>query len=100
MSIHIYGKDGCKLCKSAKKKVHHFLERWGVEEDVEVRFLDMENDHHAAAEGDFFDVFEIPTVMVMGDESSVVERWDGEAPPSGELKEAIDQATQQNNAAA
>ncbi len=100
MTIHIYGKDGCKLCKSAKKKVHHFLERWGVEEDVDVTFLDMANDYHAAAEGDFFDVFEIPTVMVMSDESSIVARWDGEAPPSDELESAIDQITQRDTAAA
>ncbi|MFP4176081.1 MAG: hypothetical protein ACOCTQ_02120 [Planctomycetota bacterium] len=89
MTVHIYGKQGCELCKSAKKKVNHFLQRWGVDEEVEVAFMDMATDHHAAAEGDYFDVFEIPTVMVMRDESSVHARWDGGAPPSDELQAAL-----------
>lgn len=89
MTIHVYGKQGCKLCKSAKKKVNHFLDRWGVEEQVDVDFLDMENDYHAAAEGDFFDVFDIPTILVMEDDTHVLARWDGKAPPTGELKEIV-----------
>ena len=92
MDIHVYGKDGCKLCKSAKKKVNHFLDRWGLGDQIEVTFLDMKKDYHAAAEGDFFDVFDIPTVLVMEDESSVRARWDGQAPPSSELKEVIQAA--------
>jgi glutaredoxin len=89
MIIHVYGKDGCRLCHSAEKKLNHFLDRWGVDEEVEIAFLDMENDYHAAAEGDFFDVFDIPTVMVMKDESNVLARWDGHPPHSDELKEIV-----------
>ena len=86
MTIHVYGKQGCKLCKSAQKKIFHFLDKWGVEEHVEVRFMDVEGDEDAAAEGDFFDVFDVPTVLVMKDEWQVLGRWNGGAPPSEELK--------------
>lgn len=100
MTIHVYGKQNCDLCDSAKKKIKHFLDRWGVEDEVEVAFMDMEGDFHAAAEGDFFDVFEIPTVMVMQDEWKVKARWDGEAPPSGELKKALGELQGSDSAAA
>jgi len=89
MTIHVYGKTGCKLCKSAKKKVEVLLERWGVADQHEVVLLDMEGDPGAAAEGDFFDVFDIPTVMVMKDEWEVLGRWDGQAPPSEELEALV-----------
>ena len=94
MNNHVYGKKGCKLCKSAKKKVEVLLDRWGVSERHEVELMDMET-VHGAAEGDFFDVFEIPTVMVMRDRSSVAARWDGSPPPSEELQELLNRAHQE-----
>ena len=88
MTIRVYGKQGCKLCKSAQKKLSHFLNKWGVGGEVDVTFLDMETEF-GAAEGDFFDVFDVPTVMLMKDEWEVVARWDGGAPPSAELEDLL-----------
>ena len=91
MIIEVYGKQGCGLCKSAKKKLSVMLDRWSVDdEQIEMRFMDMEEDEIAAAEADLFDVFEIPTVLVKRNRDDVVARWDGQAPPSNELKDILD----------
>lgn len=90
MIIEVYGKQGCDLCKSAKKKLSVLMDRWSVDRDrVEMRFMDMEEDEIAAAEADLFDVFEIPTVLVKRNRDDVVARWDGQAPPGNELKELL-----------
>jgi thiol-disulfide isomerase/thioredoxin len=88
MIIEIYGKQDCKLCESAKRKIAHFLQKWNVNENVQVVFRDMETEE-GAAEGDFFDVFEIPSVLLKEDRDSVVARWDGQAPPSEELQRRL-----------
>ncbi len=88
MIIEIYGKQECKLCESAKKKVTHFLSKWEMKEQVDLVFQDMETEH-GAAEGDFFDVFEIPSVLLKEDADRVVARWDGQAPPSSELRRRL-----------
>ena len=88
MIIEIYGKQDCKLCESAKKKVAHFLNKWELNGSVRVVFQDMETPR-GAAEGDFFDVFEVPSVLLKPDDDSVTARWDGRAPPSNELQERL-----------
>lgn len=90
MIIEVYGKQGCELCKSAKKKLSVMLDRWSLDDDeIEMKFMDMEEDEEAAAEADLFDIFEIPTVLVKSDRDAVVARWDGQAPPSNELKDVL-----------
>ena len=88
MIIEIYGKRDCELCESAKKKVAHLLERWQLAQSVEVIFRDMETEQ-GAAEGDFYDVFEIPSVLLKKDGEQIVGRWDGMAPPSDELRQRL-----------
>ncbi|MFO8006295.1 MAG: hypothetical protein R6V05_01010 [Candidatus Brocadiia bacterium] len=87
MIVEIYGKQDCALCASAKRKVSHLLTKWGMADKVELVFHDMETEH-GAAEGDFYDVFEIPSVLVKPkeDPDRVIGRWEGKAPPSGELR--------------
>lgn len=88
MIIEIYGKQDCGVCDSAKRKINHFLKKWEMEGAVEVVFQDMETEH-GAAEGDYFDVFEIPSVLLKEDQDRVVDRWDGGAPPSKELQQRL-----------
>ncbi len=88
MIIEIYGKQDCSLCESAKKKVGLLLRRWQMEEAVEVVFQDVETEN-GAAEGDFFDVFEIPTVLLKEDVDEVLARWDGQAPARDELQQRL-----------
>lgn len=85
MIVEIYGKQECEICKSAARKIAHFLKQWAVEDEVTVTFMDVETER-GAAESDFFDVFEIPSVLLKSDADDVVARWDGQAPPSGELR--------------
>lgn len=84
MIIEIYGKQDCKLCESAKQKVQRFLRKWQLSDSVGVVFRDVGTED-GAAEGDFFDVFEVPSILLKGDRDSVIARWDGQAPPSDEL---------------
>jgi len=90
MLIEIYGKEGCDLCHSAWKKVNTLLEKWSMDEEVEVKFMDTDT-VDGAAEADFFDVFEIPGVLVKEDKDEVIARWEGEAPSSDELQESLQQ---------
>ncbi len=91
MEIHVYGKEGCGMCKSAKKKVEVLLKRWDKTERHPVKLVDMKTPE-GAAEGDYFDVFDehIPAVFVMEDGWTVAKRWDAQAPPSGELHAALE----------
>ncbi len=90
MVIEIYGKRNCSRCEGAKRKVTHFLDKWGVAHMVEVVFRDMDT-VDGAAEGDFYDVFEIPSVLLRPRNGShtVLARWDGAAPPARELHERL-----------
>jgi hypothetical protein len=88
MIIEIYGKQNCELCASAKKKLGHFLERWKMAEAVQIVFQDMETED-GAAEGDFFDVFDVPSVLLKVDRDVVICRWNGQAPPSEELRQRL-----------
>jgi len=86
--IEIYGKQDCALCESAKKKIAHFLKQWNQAGEVQVVFHDMET-IEGAAEGDFFDVFDIPSVLLKDKDNEVLARWDGQAPPSEELQKRL-----------
>jgi hypothetical protein len=88
MIIEIYGKQDCPLCESAKKKIGHFLKQWDQVEKVQIVFHDMET-IEGAAEGDFFDVFDIPSVLLKDKDNAVLARWDGQAPPSDELQQRL-----------
>jgi len=85
MIIEVYGKQDCPLCQSAKKKLTHLLKKWRLDDRVPVVFQDMET-VDGATEGDFFDVFDIPSVLLKRDRNSVVARWDGKPPLSEELR--------------
>jgi hypothetical protein len=87
MYIEVYGKLNCKLCKSAQKKLAHFLNKWQVAEQVDIRFQDMET-IDGAAEGAFYDVLEIPATLVK-DGDAVLWRWDHMQPDSRELFEVL-----------
>jgi hypothetical protein len=88
MNIEIYGKQDCGLCHSAQKKIGHMLSKWAMTDRVPVVFRDM-GTVEGAAEGDFHDVFEIPSVLLK-DGETVVARWDGKPPPSDQLRARLD----------
>lgn len=98
MRFEVYGKQGCNLCKSAHKKLTLFIEKNNIHSQVEIIFIDVDTEE-GAAEGDFFDVFEVPTILlVRGDE--LVKRWERKPPPTEELERLLCQDEGQAAAAA
>lgn len=83
MQVVVYGKKECDLCESAQRKLRHLLDQWGMLDRIPIVFMDM-GSVDGAAEGDFFDVFEIPTVTIVQGKTMLA-RWDGQAPHSEEL---------------
>ena len=75
MRVEIFGKQGCDLCKSAIRKLTHLVEQWNIAAEVPINFVDVETED-GAARGDFYDVFDIPTVLLLKDEQQVLARWD------------------------
>ena len=74
MRLELYGKEECGLCKSAHKKLALFLQNHDVAGSVQLNFVDMMTEH-GAAEGDFFDVFDVPTILLLKDDGQVLGRW-------------------------
>jgi len=85
MLIGVFGKDGCELCQQTKRKVTHFLSKWGVSDSVEFSFFDMDT-VEGMAEGMFYDVDQIPATIILDDVGTVLWRCDGERPASGDLR--------------
>lgn len=90
MVVSIFGKADCAKCTTAKNKVNHFLDRWGLEKKVEVEFHDM-GTIEGMAEGSFHDVLDVPTTIVQRDGQQVA-RWDGDPPKSEELRSHLEVA--------
>ena len=85
--ILIFGKQDCGECKKAKHRVGHYVNKWGLDGEVPVVFIDMES-VEGLTEGSMRDVWDIPTTIVeQGD--NTVGRWDGEPPKSESLRELL-----------
>ena len=82
--INIFGKDNCARCSATKKKINHFLNRWGIIESAKVNFIDMES-VDGLAEGTFNNVAAIPTT-ILTTEGRTLGRWDQKIPRSDELR--------------
>ena len=99
MKFEVYGRNECKLCKSAEKKLRVFLDKHGMGEGVEMCFIDMDTEE-GAAEGDFFDVFHIPTVLLVRKaDSAILGRWDGKPPLTEDLEKLLCNDSAQSAAA-
>ena len=87
MKVFIFGKTGCARCDSTKRKVTHLLDRWGVKEQVNMNFVNLDT-VEGLAEGSFYDVTQIPVTIVTRQEQEVA-RWDGVVPASDELRMSL-----------
>ena len=85
--IDIYGKPGCAKCDTTKNKVNHFMGKWGLAEEVNVTFYDM-NTPDGLAEGAFNDVISIPTTIVRKATDDGA-RWDGVVPPTNSIRDLV-----------
>jgi len=85
--ISIFGKENCAKCSAAKKKVNHFIKRWGMAESTRINFIDMDS-VDGMAEGAFNNVAGIPTTILTSD-GRTLGRWDQKIPRSDELRELL-----------
>jgi len=88
MNVSVFGKQGCDLCKTTYRKLEHYLSKWGMNDKVALRFVEVET-VDGMAEGAFYDVLKVPTTIIVKD-GDVVSRWDGVMPPSEEVRAALD----------
>ena len=93
MKIKIFGKESCSLCQSAKKKISFFLAHWNVSNQVEVTYFDMDT-AEGLAEGAYYDVGKIPTIIAEREDGQLIKKWEAKAPLSEELKETLEEAMQ------
>ena len=92
VQIMVFGRNGCAKCESTKKKLGHFLAKWGMEKKVGMVFHDLDT-VDGRAEGAFYDVGEVPATLVFDGERSIA-RWDGVVPDSREVRSHIEGGAQ------
>jgi thioredoxin-like negative regulator of GroEL len=88
MTIKIFGKAGCQVCKQAVEKIDYFLNKWDYKGQVPIQYFDMET-VDGLAEGAFYEVYEIPTVVLLK-ANQELDRWLKRPPLSKELKPHLD----------
>lgn len=85
MKFEVYGKSGCPRCQSTQDKLALLIGKANVEDQVLVAYHDMES-VEGMAEGAFNEVTDIPTTILRSDAGEAMARWDGDLPPSAEVK--------------
>jgi hypothetical protein len=85
MRFEVFGKTNCAKCQSTKKKLEHLTVKAGVRDAVDLTFVDMET-VDGLADGAFYDVGEVPTVIVRSPEGRELARWEGRVPLSPEVQ--------------
>jgi hypothetical protein len=86
--VIVFGKQNCIKCTKTKHRATKVIEKWGLDEDVRVIFMDMDT-LDGLAEGVYRDVWEIPTTIIETDERDVLHRCSGEEMKSSELAERL-----------
>jgi len=85
--VLIFGKQGCAKCQTTKNKVGHYIDKWGLDGQIPVLFLDVES-VEGLTESAYRDVWEVPTTIVEQSDEPIA-RWDGEVPKSESLRESL-----------
>jgi glutaredoxin len=84
IAVKIFGKPGCKYCKTTVEKFETFLGRWQAKDRVDLQFHDMET-VEGLAEGAFYGVTKIPSTIIEKKEN-ILGRWDGQVPLSRDFE--------------
>ena len=87
LQVTVFGKPDCDLCKSARRKVEFYLNKWELAEQVEVRFLDITT-VEGLTESAYYNATDIPTTLVFRAGQDVA-RWEHVMPDSEELHRAL-----------
>lgn len=79
--VYIFGRQTCPVCKDAYEKLKYFKEKKGFSAPIE--YFDMDT-VAGLAEGSFYEVSDIPTVIIVEDDNEIV-RWSKKPPISEEF---------------
>ncbi|MGB9721137.1 MAG: hypothetical protein ACPL28_06660 [bacterium] len=79
--VFIFGKQTCPVCKDTYEKLCYFKEKKGF--NAPIQYVDMDT-VDGLAEGSFYEVSDIPTVIIFDDDRELV-RWTKKPPVSEEF---------------
>ncbi len=79
--IYIFGRQTCPVCKNAYEKFSYFKDKKEI--DAPIEYIDMDT-VDGMAEGAFYEVSDIPTVIIFENEQEIV-RWSKKLPVSEEF---------------
>lgn len=89
MELKVFGRPTCQVCKQAIEKINYFLEKWEYNKSISLTYFDMDT-VDGLAEGAYYEVFEIPTTVLLSTGDREMERWIKRPPLSKELKPFLD----------
>lgn len=88
LTVKVFGKRDCELCKNAIHKFEYFMRHWGIEDGVDVHFVDMDTEE-GLADAMMHDAAKVPTTVILSESGEELARWEGVVPPSEEFKPVI-----------
>jgi len=88
-AVEIYGKKNCSACDGAKKKFETFIKKWKLEDEIILKFFDMDTEEgteNSAING----IYKIPTVVLVDmDRNKELNRWEGKVPLSKDFEKIL-----------
>ncbi|MFH1613402.1 MAG: hypothetical protein ABIB46_06785 [bacterium] len=90
LEIKVFGKNTCQVCKDAFKKYNLFIEKWNLQNKVNIQLYDMENIDDLV-EGTMLGVIDVPTTIILDEKENIIARWDKKVALSQELKQYLEQ---------
>ena len=84
MTVKIFGKDSCDVCKAMKEKFRIFLERWNVADKVKVLYQSVDT-VDGLTEAAMADATNVPAIIIEKNGQELA-RWTGRAVESKEFK--------------
>lgn len=87
MKVRFFSKKECPACKAAKEMLNRFIKERELQDMLVVEYHDLDT-VDGLAEGAYWDVVAVPTLIVERDRR-IVARWDGQVPREKELEQAL-----------
>jgi thiol-disulfide isomerase/thioredoxin len=84
IKIKVFGKTTCEACKAVKDKFNFFLNHWGLSDQAEIIYIDLDT-VEGLSQGAYFDALEFPTTILEKNGLELA-RWKKTVPTSQEFK--------------
>jgi len=88
MTVKIFGKESCPVCKQMKEKLGIFISHWKIDDKVKLQYCSVD-DPDGLAEAAMQDATEVPAI-ILEDSGKVLAKWTGRAVESKEFKPFFD----------